>query len=411
MSKGGSAAIFVGLIFSFALFAQKKDDFSNFVVVGDSLSAGYQNSQLIESGQVHGYANVIATQAGVSLKLPLLPPPGYPQISIQQDYAFATGFNPVNRLNTVQTLDVAVPGFNVAALDFLQPPCSPNLANPIEVMAAEILNPNCSTNPGPTALAEAAALKPTTAILWIGSNDVLFSLLFGTAPTDVPTFSALYHIAITTMAAASDQLVVANIPDVTLTAYLTSVPKLAAILNLPVPVVEAVFGLQPDDMVTPYAFPVIQAMGNSPAALPDSGPQGPIVIRAAQILEIQKDVAGYNAAIEQEARLNHATLVDIYSLVNDLAAHGQVVGGQKLTTDFMGGFFSMDGVHPTNTGYAIIANEFIKTMNRSLHTGIPPVSIEQVSKTDPLIPDSGHGKGLGHVSAGMADALRALGRR
>jgi len=50
-------------------------------------------------------------------------------------------------------------------------------------------------------------------------------------------------------------------------------------------------------------------------------------------------------------------------------------------------------------------------MNRSLHTGIPPVSIEQVSKTDPLIPDSEHGKGHGHVSAGMADALRALGRR
>lgn len=277
----------------------------------------------------------------------------------------------------------------------------------IAVMAAEILNPNCATNPGPTALAEAAALKPTTAILWIGSNDVLFSLLFNMDPTDVATFKALYHIAFTTMAAASDHLVVANIPDVTLTAYLTSVPKLAASLNLPVPVVEAVFGLHAGDMVTPYAFAAIQAMGNSPTTLPDSGPQGPIVIRADRVAEIQKDVAGYNAAIASEASSNHATLVDIYSLVNDLAAHGQVVGGQKLTTDFMGGFFSMDGVHPTNTGYAIIANEFIKTMNRSLQAGIPPVSIEQVSKTDPLIPDSGHG----HVSTGMADALRALGRR
>jgi len=360
---------------------------------------------------VHGYANVIATQAGISLNLPLLPPPGYPQITIQQNYALATGFNPVNRLNTQQTLDVAVPGFTVAALDLLQPSCSPNLANPIEVMAAEILNPNCSTNPGPTALAEAAALKPTTAILWVGSNDVLFSLLFGTAPTDVPTFSGLYHMAVTTMAAASGHLVVANIPDVTLTAYLTSVPKLAAILNLPVPVVEGVFGLHADDMVTPYAFPAIQAMGNSPTTLPDSGPQGPIVIRADRLAQIRSDVAGYNTVIEDEARLNHATLVDIYSLVNDLAAHGRVVGGQKLTTDFMGGFFSMDGVHPTNTGYAIIANEFIKTMNRSLQAGIPPVSIEQVSKTDPLIPDSDHGKGPGHVSSGMADALRALGRR
>ena len=140
----------------------------------------------------------------------------------------------------------------------------------------------------------------------------------------------------------------------TLTAYLTSVPKLAAILNLSVPVVEAVFGLHPGDMVTPYAFPIIQSMGNSPTALPEVVPQGPIVIpiviRAAQLAQIREDVAGYNAVIADAAAANGATLVDIYSLVNDLAANGKVVGGQKLTTDFMGGFFSMDGVHPTNTG-------------------------------------------------------------
>src|ERR1035437_1877130 len=87
-------------------------------------------------------------------------------------------------------------------------------------------------------------------------------------------------------------------------------------------------------------------------------------------------------------------------------------GGQRLTTGFMGGLFSLDGIHPTNTGYAIIANEFIKTMNRSLLAGIPPVSVEQVNKTDPLIfPESDRGKHTGHVNVGMADGLRVLGRR
>jgi hypothetical protein len=104
--------------------------------------------------------------------------------------------------------------------------------------------------------------------------------------------------------------------------------------------------------------------------------------------------------------------VDIYSLVNELAANGAVVGGQKLTTAFMGGLFSLDGVHPTNTGYAIIANEFIKTMDRSFPAGIPPVSVEQVSKSDPLIfPEANHGKPTGYVSVGMADSLRSLGSR
>ena len=120
----------------------------------------------------------------------------------------------------------------------------------------------------------------------------------------------------------------------------------------------------------------------------------------------------YNAVIAHEAAAKGATLVDIYSLINYLAAHGARVGGRTLTTDFMGGLFSLDGVHPTNTGYAIIANEFIKTMNRSLRAHIPYVDVEQVSKTDPLIFSvSDRGKHTGHVSVGMADGLRHLGRR
>ena len=358
---------------------------------------------------MHGYANVIATQAGVSLNLPLLPPPGYPQVTIEQNYAVLTGLTPVARLNRQQTLDVAVPGFSVAALVGLQASCPPDFTNAVEVLAAEILNPNCSTNPGPTELEEAVALKPTTAVLWIGSNDVLFSILYGTAPTDVPTFSALYHLAATTLAASSGHLVLANVPDVTLVPYLTSVTTLAAIVGLPVRVVEFAFGLQPDDKVTPYAFALIEAMGTSLTTLPDSIAQGPVVIRAATLSQIRATVMAYNAEIANEAAANRATLVDIYSLVNDLAANGVVVGGRKLTTGFMSGLFSLDGIHPTDTGYAVIANEFIKTMNRSFSAGIPPVSVEQVSKTDPLIfSECGHGKPTGHVSAGMAEGLRTL---
>src|ERR1035437_2296475 len=238
--KCRSVAVLLGLSITAALYGEKKPDFSRFVVAGDSLSAGYQNSQLIESGQTHGYANVIATQAGVDLKLPIIPSPGYPQIPIPlplpPTYVTVSGFIPQPRLNTDQTLDVAVPGFTVGALVGLPSSCPQNPfpypANPIEVMAAEILNPSC-TYPGPTELEEAVALKPTTAILWIGSNDALFSLLFGGDPTKLAEFRSSYLQAFTTMADASGHhLVVANIPDVTLTAYLTSVPKLAAILGL-----------------------------------------------------------------------------------------------------------------------------------------------------------------------------------
>src|ERR1017187_7155912 len=412
--KRGSAAILLGFSITAALYGQKKADFSRFVVAGDSLSAGYQNSQLIESGQVHGYANVIATQAGVLLYLPLLPPPGYPQIStsVQPPYAVVTTAYPVSRLNTVQTMDVAVPGFTVANLVGLPSSCPPDFSNPIDVMAVEILNPNCSIT-APTELAEAVSLKPTTAILWVGSNDVLFSLLFNsTDPTDIGTFYTQHSLPTPTPGPFSQNRVLGQIPDVTLTAYLTSVPKLAAILNLPVDKVEKKLRLHLGDMVTPYAFPLIQAMGRSLTALPDSDSQGPVVIRAATLATIRAAVVAYNLEIAQEAAASGATLVDIYSLINDLAANGVLVGGQTLTTDFMGGLFSLDGVHPTNTGYAIIANEFIKTMNSFLRTNIPLADVVKVSQHDPLIfPPIVQGASTGHVDVGMADALRHLHRQ
>ena len=117
-------------------------------------------------------------------------------------------------------------------------------------------------------------------------------------------------------------------------------------------------------------------MNGSLAPLPNSIPQGPVVIRASKITQIRAAIQAYNSIIAQAAELEQRqTPVDIYSLVNDLASHGVVVNGVRLTTSFMGGLFSLDGIHPTNTGYALLANEFIKTMNRSLAAGIPPVSI------------------------------------
>ena len=245
-----------------------------------------------------------------------------------------TGEVPVARLNNQQTMDVAVPGFNVADLVGFPASCPPDHSNPIDVMTVEILNPTCSLTPPPTQLSEAAALKPTTSILWIGSNDALYTLLYGSAPTDISSFFQAYNVAATTLAHASGHMVLANIPDVTLTAYLTSVPELAAILGLPVAEVEAIFGLGPNDKVTPYAFAAIQAMGVNLTTLPVSSPQGPIVIRASTISQIRTAIFEYNLVIAGEAIVNGATLVDIYTLVNNLAANGIVVSGTKLTTEF-----------------------------------------------------------------------------
>ncbi|MBV8817290.1 MAG: hypothetical protein JO022_02965, partial [Acidobacteriaceae bacterium] len=250
----------IGLVSTAGLYGQKKADFSNFVVTGDSLTAGYQSAQLIETGQVVGYANVIAKQAGTSLNLPLIPAPGFPQIDLVN--AFGTNQfavpNPLSmfvlRSSNSPTKDLAVPGFTVEDYVWTVPKCVPDLSNPltapINIMASEILlditNPLTGANCTGTPLSQmnmAVNMKPSTAIMWIGNNDALFSVLFGIGPTPLSQFAPTYHLAASTMASASKTLVIANLPDISKTAYLLSVPKLAALLHVPVGTVMSSLGL------------------------------------------------------------------------------------------------------------------------------------------------------------------------
>src|ERR1035437_5825129 len=56
--------------------------FATTVVIGDSLSAGFQNGSLLDTQQPNGWASLVATQAKFSLVLPLIAPPGIPAVDL-----------------------------------------------------------------------------------------------------------------------------------------------------------------------------------------------------------------------------------------------------------------------------------------------------------------------------------------
>ncbi len=43
-----------------------------------------------------------------------------------------------------------------------------------------------------------------------------------------------------------------------------------------------------------------------------------------------------------------------------------------------GGLFSLDGVHPTSQGQAIIANEFIKITNAKFNANLPLIDVSTI---------------------------------
>jgi phospholipase/lecithinase/hemolysin len=407
-TRNSLIALFVGLILATApAVAQKKADLSRLVVVGDSLSAGFQNESLLSTQQVNGYAARIASQANANLVLPLIAEPGIPSVLVLTDpgpppqigQAPGTSGGRVNPGE--QPTDLAVPGANIA--DVLS--TRPNFD--FQDMTDLVLGlPGVFTATSKSQVEWAETLAPTTIILWAGNMDVLAAAIYGdsTLLTPQANFEASYRAVADRLASTGATLVFANIPDVTTVAYLTTAEQAAAIMGAPLSVIGPVLGIEAGDYLTPEAFTVIPQIlaGNSAGTLPPG-----YVLSRDEVAQVRNAMQSFNNVIATVAREKGAPLVDTNALTSRLFERGYVAGGQRLTTSFLGGLYSLDGVHPTNTGYAIIANEFIRTMNKQLGTDIPPVSIEQVKAADPLVlPGVGHPPG--HASAEAARSLKAV---
>jgi hypothetical protein len=382
-------------------------DLSRLVVVGDSLSAGFQNYSLLDTQQVHGYASVLAQQAGVPLVLPLVPAPGVPNVlhlvSPGPPPVVATvegSLPPIPRDNpNQQATNLAVPGMYVA--DVLNKRPNPNVQNAIDGLTNVILgfpSPFLDGGPSRSQVEWAAALNPTAIVVWIGSNDILLSAMTGDPSllTPLPSFTKSYFTMMDALSKTGAKLIVANLPDITIAPYFTSVSQLSAMTGVPVGRAASMLGTGTRDYVrpggVPLAFQILEGEANGPLpAMCPAAIQGlpvtetPCVFTAWQAMLAHANVDAFNLVIAGAAALHRATLVDTYSLVNQLSQHGYVANGYQLTTDFLGGLITLDGIHPTNTLHAIIANQFITTLNHTYRTKIPTVSVDQVAATDPLV--------------------------
>ena len=70
------------------------------------------------------------------------------------------------------------------------------------------------------------------------------------------------------------------------------------------------------------------------------------------------------------------------------------VGGEWLTTDRFGGLFSLDGLHLTDTAYALYANLFIDAINGVIGAQIQHVDADAIHATDPDAPSVLRAAGL-----------------
>jgi lysophospholipase L1-like esterase len=264
-----------------------------------------------------------------------------------------------------------------------------------------------ATLTNPTMLNAAVSLKPKIATVWLGANDLLkFIFSHGQSPaTDTPTqMAADLTQIITTLQAGGTQVVVGDLPDILGNPGIGEPPvpqffpaaKISAdlqALGVPAPAAGAVqaFVIAKYTGATGFLtesgfFGILSELGSSsPTITPNLDPNGAgsgagsLYLDSAFSATVIALNAGYNQAIDATATATGAALAPITLNFRNLAATGLTLAPSvTLTMQFGGGILSYDGLHPSNTGYAVITNVFIGALDAKYGLAIAPLSNAQI---------------------------------
>lgn len=453
-------------------------DFSNYVAIGNSLTAGYTDGALFVAGQQNSMPSIIASRfalaGGGSFSQPLMADNiGGVLIGgnqILENRLFFNGSGPA-RLPGEPSTDITnilagsfnnmgVPGSKSYHLGFAGygniAGVQPQTANPYFVRFASA--------PNATVLGDALAQNPSFFSLWTGNNDVLGYATAGGAGvdrtgdpdvagyggndiTDPGAFGQIYAGYIAALTANGAGGVVANVPDVSTIPYFTTVPfnpvpvdqatagqlnaqligpvmailtqlgqgdrlmLLSATAPNPLLIVDenlADFGQQISGALQQNGVPAEQAqlMGalygrarhakatdlitlptssiiggtqpGIPAPFNNIGVTYPLqdqnVLLPSEQAAVTAAVDAYNVIIKNQADAAGLAFVDANALLKEVGTTGVTFDEFNLNGNLVfGNAFSLDGVHPTARGYALLANRFMVAINATYGSNLPMV--------------------------------------
>ncbi len=219
-------------------------NFSRFVSIGNSITAGYQSGTIYQSGQMYCYGNLIAQRVGTPYEIPYVSDPGLGgRMEIQSLSPFTIYYNQssgslLNSNYPAPYNNLGIPG--ALLYDVLYAKNSTTCAS---FVFSNTPNPYFDVilrGKGTTQIEQALSLAPTFITIWIGNNDVLgYATSGGTSPatpTDPTTqFGPLFGgiaqglAQFKTQASANFGVAIGNIPNVAAIPFFTTVgPQVAS---------------------------------------------------------------------------------------------------------------------------------------------------------------------------------------
>lgn len=447
-------------------------DFSNFVSVGNSLTAGYSDAALFIDGQTNSYPNMLAGNfalaGGGAFTTPFMADNlggvtlgGQTILGNRLILSFASGSPspvPVSGQGATEISNTLTGPFNnmgvPGAKSFhLVAPGYGNIAG-VATGAANPYYARFASSGSATVIGDAAVQNPSFFSLWIGNNDILSFATSGGAGvdqtgnldpstyggndiTDPNVFASVFNGLLQTLTANGADGVVMNIPDVTTIPYFTTVPYnpvpldegTAALLNgayaaynggmaqlqllgaisaeevarrtisfsagatnavvlvdedltdltIYNPALINMRQATPEDLVvlTARSFIGTLADPNNPTSI--NGVAVPLadkwVLTPEEQLAVATAQVSYNQTIAALAQVYDVAFVDANGFLSTFAETGfPLSDGSTVRANYgTGGGFSLDGVHPSPRGYALLANLMVEAINIKYGSNLPGV--------------------------------------
>lgn len=399
-------------------------DPTRFVMIGGGHAAGYMDDALYTYGQENSLANMIAKQlaevGGRSFAQPLVTT-GSVGVSAtglaHMELGYKTDCKGVTSLSPVR-----VAGTGDASIwnDLLYSATTPfgNYGIPgmkvSEVNTASYGNVNgyfkrMASSPTASLMDDVIATDPTFFSLFLGVEDVLTYAKAGGKDVTLPTpseFENAYRPIVEQLVGNGAKGVLATIPEVTKMPYFTTIPynglTLDAANNITLNSIYNPLDFYFEEGSNP--FMVVDSAANDFAvrqmfpgellllSLPlDSvkcnqvGVLFPIrdefYLDLNEINFIRVRVSEYNSIIRSIANEYGLALTDVHAYAQTLT-DGFTYNGVSMSAKFVsGGAYSLDGIHMNPRGNALLANQFIKSINAKYNALIPQLNTMDFNAT------------------------------
>jgi hypothetical protein len=405
-------------------------NFSQVIALGGSYMAGYQDGALYLKGQENSLAALIANQLqmanGSSFSQVLMTEnngvglnskPWESNFVTPSRLGYKTDCKGITSLSPLKSIisDVAAQAYltsgdknknNNFAVPFM---ALEDYTNPNSGLAFGVNNKNpyynrIASNPGvSTILSDAKDKKPSFIISWLGMDDIYNYASKGGANISIPSASVFeqnLELILGDFAKSGVKGVMATIPDFRNFPFYTLIPWNNADLTQSqadslndtyasnqmfnhIRFTKGKNGFIIADQAEPSGFRKLKEGEFITISVPTDSLKCykyGLVIKVIddrysliqnEVKMIDDAILAYNQIIIKKANEYGFALVDMYSYFSKVK-NGVKLNGADYNLDFVsGGFLSLDGYHPNQKGYGLIANEFIKAINNKYNAKIP----------------------------------------